>query len=155
MPFSAHAWQRLETSCLYTQSVLCCTFRGRLTLWVWLLVRPPCHAEVQELPLRTILRVSLVMTGKLQSKWAGATTVNVRVPTICAKEAVLLMLPPGPTCRSVAFGQRAPNRATAREEGRGLGAGMRGALGAGGVPRGTPPRTSRDGDQRRDAKPAG
>ena len=31
--------------------------------------------------------------------------------------------------RSVAFGQRAPNRATAREEGRGLGAGMRGGAG--------------------------
>ena len=33
---------------------------------------------------------------------------------------------------SVAFGQRAPNRATAREEGRGLGAGMRGTYGGGG-----------------------
>lgn len=33
--------------------------------------------------------------------------------------------------RSVAFGQRAPNRATAREEGRGLGAGMKGVLGHG------------------------
>lgn len=32
--------------------------------------------------------------------------------------------------RSVAFGQRAPNRATAREEGRGLGAGMKGGSGA-------------------------
>lgn len=32
---------------------------------------------------------------------------------------------------SVAFGQRAPNRATAREEGRGLGAGMKGTLGTG------------------------
>ena len=31
--------------------------------------------------------------------------------------------------RSVAFGQRAPNRSSAREEGRGLGAGMRGASG--------------------------
>ncbi|KAK9909028.1 hypothetical protein WJX75_006237 [Coccomyxa subellipsoidea] len=31
---------------------------------------------------------------------------------------------------SVAFGQRAPNRATAREEGRGLGAGMKGGSGA-------------------------
>ena len=30
-------------------------------------------------------------------------------------------------CRSVALGQRAPNRATAREEGRGLGAGMKGS----------------------------
>ena len=34
-----------------------------------------------------------------------------------------------PSCRSVAFGQRAPNRATAREEGRGLGAGMKGGAG--------------------------
>ena len=34
-------------------------------------------------------------------------------------------------CRSVAFGQRAPNRASAREEGRGLGAGLKGASGQG------------------------
>lgn len=32
---------------------------------------------------------------------------------------------------SVALGQRAPNRAAAREEGRGLGAGMKGAPGQG------------------------
>lgn len=56
---------------------------------------------------------------------------------------------------SVAFGQRAPNRATAREEGRGLGAGMRGALGAGGTTRSTPPRISKDAEPpRRDARSA-
>lgn len=52
-------------------------------------------------------------------------------------------------CRSVAMGQRAPNRATAREEGRGLGAGMRGTLGGGGgVPRPSPTRPSRDAEPR-------
>ncbi|CAL8462049.1 g1580 [Coccomyxa elongata] len=53
---------------------------------------------------------------------------------------------------SVAFGQRAPNRATAREEGRGLGAGMKGGSGAAVAP---PPRSPRDRDRDRDRRPGG
>ena len=45
--------------------------------------------------------------------------------------------------RSVAFGQRAPNRATAREVGRGLGAGMKGGSGAAVAP----PRSPHDRDR--------
>ena len=41
--------------------------------------------------------------------------------------------------RSVAMGQRAPNRATAREDGRGMGAGMKGGTGAALAPRASPP----------------
>ena len=50
--------------------------------------------------------------------------------------------------RSVAMGQRAPNRATAREEGRGLGAGMKGGTGAMGLPRTRTPERARDRDRR-------
>ena len=50
--------------------------------------------------------------------------------------------------RSVAMGQRAPNRATAREEGRGLGAGMKGGTGAMGPPRTRTPERARDRDRR-------
>jgi len=41
--------------------------------------------------------------------------------------------------RSVALGQRAPNRATAREDGRGMGAGMKGGTGAALAARASPP----------------
>ena len=44
--------------------------------------------------------------------------------------------------RSVALGQRAPNRATAREDGRGMGAGMKGGTGAKLLPRASPPHAS-------------
>ena len=44
--------------------------------------------------------------------------------------------------RSVALGQRAPNRATAREDGRGMGAGMKGGTGATLLPRASPPHAS-------------
>ncbi|EIE24993.1 PRP38-domain-containing protein [Coccomyxa subellipsoidea C-169] len=55
---------------------------------------------------------------------------------------------------SVAFGQRAPNRATAREEGRGLGAGMKGGSGAALPPPRSPARP-RDRDVERERRPDG
>ncbi|KAK9819895.1 hypothetical protein WJX72_003744 [[Myrmecia] bisecta] len=53
---------------------------------------------------------------------------------------------------SVAFGQRAPNRSTAREEGRGLGAGMKGLTGAGSAAARSPPRGDRPRSESRDGR---